>query len=194
MALLLPLLCIPHIIKTQNASKKKPFLVIAPREEKKSEAAVQKMGKSDKSKSKSSPSASESKKNDKKIFSISDSFRTKEHHNPGTLGYKHWTGWYYPTKFILSINGAEVINFDGKEFTRPNKEISCNPQEPLKIRFVWEFLHGRRHGWRSTDFKLDPAAKSIDLDFDWKDEWQVKIAQAKPIPESDKSNKSHEDK
>lgn len=119
---------------------------------------------------------------------IEDNFRVKEHKRPGTLGYKHWTGWYYPTKFILTINDIPVITFNGKEFTRPNKELTFDPSKPLKAHFVWEFLHGRKAGWRSTEFQLNPDAQSIFIGFDWKDQWQVIIDQAAPIAQSDKSS------
>lgn len=119
---------------------------------------------------------------------INDSFRPKERHQPGTLGYKHWTGWYYPSKFILSINGVEILSFDGYEFKRMRTELTFNPNEPLKTGFVWEFLGGRKAGWRSTDFELEPGADSIDIGFDWKDQWQVMIKNAHAIPESDRSS------
>lgn len=123
-----------------------------------------------------------------KTLPIEDNFRPKAHHVPGTLGYKHWTGWYYPTKFVLTINDMPVITFDGKEFTRPTKELTFDPNQPLKAHFVWEFLHGRRAGWRSTEFELNPEAKSIFVGFNWKDQWQVIIDQAAPIESSDRSS------
>jgi len=196
--LLLPLLGIPYILKSNSPAHKKRNLVMAP-------APVEKIiaieidttdtPKVKPFKAKTTKTAEKSaKKPATKTLPIEDSFRAKAHHQPGTLGYKHWTGWYYPTKFILTINDTEVINFDGKEFTRANEEITFNPAEPLKIHFLWEFLHGRRTGWRTTEFKLDASAKSIDIDFDWKDQWQIYIDHATPIASTDKGSKSHEDK
>ena len=123
-----------------------------------------------------------------KTLPVEDNFRIKERKRPGTLGYKHWTGWYYPTKFILTINDAPVITFNGHEFTRPTKELTFDSSKPLKAHFVWEFLNGKRAGWRTTEFELNPDVKSIFIGFDWKDEWQVIIDQATPIPESDQES------
>lgn len=154
--------------------------------------AQEKPNKKNQSSVKIAPQKSEAKneeaKSTMKTLPIEDNFKVKQHKIPGTLGYKHWTGWYYPTKFILTINESPVIVFDGKEFTRPTKELTFDASQPLKAHFVWEFLHGRKAGWRSTDFQLSPDAQSIFIGFDWKDPWQVIIDQAAPIAQSDKSS------
>lgn len=172
---------------TQLEEEKIPEQKVAPVQEQKA-PAPQVQPKSAKPAKKPKDSLKAKPKDEMITLPIEDNLRIKERKRPGTLGYKHWTGWYYPTKFILTINDKQVITFDGKEFTRPTKELTFNPKEPLKAHFVWEFLNGRKAGWRSTDFQLMPEAKSIYIGFDWKDQWQVIIDQAAPITKSDKSS------
>lgn len=205
MILLAPCLFVPFVVKTKNSKTKKSYLVAAPEyaqadqaeqiepDEKAVEAQSPKKNTAKSSKTKSNSKSSElskkdAKKSGKKTFAITDTFKDKERHQAGTLGYHKFFTWFYPTLFVLKINDIPVLSFDGKEYTRPNREITLDPNEPITAHFDWEFLHGRKKGWRTTDFKLDPSAQEIVISFDWKDTWQVKIDQAQPIPESDKSS------
>jgi hypothetical protein len=193
-ALLFSILCVPFVVKTKH----KKHLVTAPVEielqsdvskkvvEQQCKPSVEPVKKESK---KESALSQKTKKSQKKTFTISDAFRTRERGIPGTLGYKHWTGWHYPTKFIMKLNNVEILAFDGKEFTRKNATIDLDVQEPFVIHFDWEFLNGRRQGWRTITFKLDQNAQAIDLDFDWKDEWQVLVKQAKPVSSESSDNK-----
>lgn len=119
-----------------------------------------------------------------KKFKLQDDLTKK------SLGYKHWTGWYYPTSFILSFNGKEILTFDGREFDRVVDSITLDPSKLLKVRFDWEFLNGKRKGWRELEFKLNQNTDTIMFDFDWKDkESQILIDNAEVIStKSDKDN------
>jgi hypothetical protein len=113
------------------------------------------------------------------------------------FGYKHWTGTYYPSKFVLKFDNVVVLTFDGKEFQYPNNKIVINQDRILKTRFDWEFLGGRRSGWKEIEFKINENADKLDINFDWKSEqkdskndpWQLTISQAKPIKQRAAENK-----
>jgi len=98
-----------------------------------------------------------------------------------SLGYKHWTGWYYPTKWELKLNDELVLTFDGKEFTHVKRKITLDPTKPLKAYFDFEFLHGKRKGWKQVMYQVDPNANNLKIDFDWKEanDHQILISPAK---------------
>lgn len=113
------------------------------------------------------------------------------------FGYKHWTGTYYPSKFVLKFDNKVVLTFNGKEFQQPITKIAVNKDRILKARFDWEFLGGRRSGWKEIEFKINENADKLDLHFDWKSEqkdskddpWQLSIKQATPIKQNAAENK-----
>lgn len=108
-----------------------------------------------------------------------------------TLGYKHWTGWYYPSKWILTINGKEVLTFEGKVYDQRTKHITVDASKQLKARFDWEFLGGRRKGWKEIDYKINENADKLELSFNWKNEpWQLTISNTKPISTRSSDNKT----
>lgn len=111
-----------------------------------------------------------------------------------SLGYKHWSGRYYPSKFILKLNDVTVLTFNGKEITHVKDNISINPDKPLKAHFDFEFLGGRRHGWKEVMYQVDKNATSLNIDFDWKDpqDYQIILSPAKAL--SKKGGNNHDGK
>ncbi len=113
------------------------------------------------------------------------------------FGYKHWTGTYYPSNFVLKMDNKVVLTFNGKEFQYPTNKIALSKGQTLKARFDWAFLGGRRSGWKEIEFKINENADRLDLSFDWKSEqkdakndpWQLTIAQATPIKQTAAENK-----
>jgi len=111
-----------------------------------------------------------------------------------SFGYKHWSGRYYPSKFVLKFNDEVVLTFDGKEITHVKDKISINPDKPLKAHFDFEFLGGRRLGWKEVMYQIDKNANSVNIDFDWKDpqDYQIILSPAKPL--STKGGNNHDGK
>ena len=107
-----------------------------------------------------------------------------------SLGYKHWTGRYYPSLWVLKFDGTTVITFDGKEFTREKTSIVIDPEKPVKVHFDFEFLGGRRKGWKEVIYQIDKDANTIHIDFDWKEpkDDQILISPATPLSKSSHNN------
>ncbi len=93
--------------------------------------------------------------------------------NKDKLGYRHWGIWYYPSKFILSINGTPIENGTTKEINLASDNMT--------VRFDYEFLNGLRKGWREVIYMVDSSSASCNIDFNWKDNWQIIIDKAKPV-------------
>lgn len=89
------------------------------------------------------------------------------------LEYKHWTGTYEPTTFVLSINGKEI---------QPGTEERVTIQDNiLNVRFDYAFLNGKRSGAKIISFEIDNNTSKLDITFEWKDKWQVFIENATPV-------------
>jgi len=89
------------------------------------------------------------------------------------LKYKHWTGTYEPTTFVLSIND--------KEITSGSKEMVTTVDNILSVRFDYAFLNGKRKGAKIISFEVEENVKDLNITFNWKDKWQVLIDNAIPI-------------
>lgn len=76
------------------------------------------------------------------------------------LGYKYWGIKYHPSKFVLSVNGQEIEN-------ESTKIITLNPDQTIKVHYEYEFLNGRRKGWRETIYKVAENIDKINISFDW---------------------------
>lgn len=110
-------------------------------------------------------------------LNITDSLTKKK------LGYHHWTGWYYPSKWVLKFDNTEIMTFDGNDFDRLKNTIKIVPNKPVKVHFDYEFLGGRRYGWREVVYQFDCKTTAINLDFDWKSEgdYQILVTPAKVL-------------
>ena len=89
------------------------------------------------------------------------------------LKYKHWTGTYEPTTFVLSIND--------KEITSGSKEMVTIVDNILSVRFDYAFLNGKRKDAKIISFEVEENVKDLNITFNWKDKWQVLIDNAIPI-------------
>ncbi len=89
------------------------------------------------------------------------------------LKYKHWTGTYEPTTFVLSIND--------KEITSGSKEMVTIVDNILSVRFDYAFLNGKRNGAKIISFEVEENVKDLNITFNWKGKWQVLIDNAIPI-------------
>jgi len=90
------------------------------------------------------------------------------------LDYKHWTGTYHPTTFVMHANGIH-LDIEDKSF---EVEIVDNI---LVIRYDYAFLNVKRKGAKSVLFDIPTELEHCDINFNWKDEWQVLIDGADPI-------------
>jgi len=107
-----------------------------------------------------------------------------------TLAYKHWTGRYRPSSWVLKLNGKVVLTYNGREYEFKTKHLEIDPTKILKAHFDWEFLNGRRKGWKEIDYKVNQNADKLELAFDWKNEpWQLTIANTLPITTRSSDNK-----
>lgn len=97
------------------------------------------------------------------------------------LGYKHWGIWYHPSKFVVSFNG-KVVEQESKD------AITIPADGTLKVHYEYEFLGGIRKGWRALTYRVDAQAKHLDIDFNWKDEYPVKISNATPLSSDGKNS------
>jgi len=96
----------------------------------------------------------------------------KNNIKPIMLRYKHWSGTYEPTTFIITINGQKI-----RPNTKQNVTISNNQ---LDVRFNYAFLNGKRRGAKIVSFILNTNSSTLNFSFSWHDKWQVIIENATP--------------
>ena len=78
------------------------------------------------------------------------------------LQYKHWTGKYSPTKFLVTANGIPL---------EPGQTTSIMvTNNKLDLRFEHEFMNGKRSGDKTVPFTLKDDTIAIDLTFSWKED------------------------
>ncbi len=89
------------------------------------------------------------------------------------LTYKHWTGKYEPSTFVVSIDGQTI---------EQNKEYNILVTDStLKVRYDYSFINGMRKGAKIIKFQLEKNAVDLLITFSWNDEWRVIIDQATPV-------------
>lgn len=88
------------------------------------------------------------------------------------LGYKHWTGRYFPTKFVITFNGVPIENGS-------SNSVTIDANKKLIVKHEYEFLNGRRAGWRQIEFEVQQSATELDVTFNWLHENHVIIDKAK---------------
>ncbi|MDR3550300.1 MAG: hypothetical protein P4L31_02720 [Candidatus Babeliales bacterium] len=106
------------------------------------------------------------------------------------LAYKYLFVHYSPSKWILKLDGTPVLTFDGKHLTQVKNSISINPEKPIAARFDFEFLGGRRLGWKEVMYQIDKNVDAIHINFDWKDpeDDQILISPAKALSKKGHNN------
>ena len=91
------------------------------------------------------------------------------------LKYKHWSGTYEPSTFIIQVNEKEI---------EPSTQKSISMIDGiLEVRFDYAFLNGKRKGAKIIVFEVDNDIVDLDITFNWKNKWQVLIDNAKPVKE-----------
>jgi hypothetical protein len=89
------------------------------------------------------------------------------------VSYKHWTGKYKPTTFVISVNGQHIE--PGQE-----KEVAINSDEELKVRYDYSFANGYKTGAKEVAFDINETTKKADISFSWDDEWRIQIENGIP--------------
>lgn len=96
-----------------------------------------------------------------------------------TLGYKHFTGTYFPSSFIMTVDGKKIATHDDlgttiyrtATITRPSNNI-------VTINYSFEFkAFGKtyRKAKRKLEFEIDPTQATVDLLFSWKAKEHVQL-------------------
>lgn len=89
------------------------------------------------------------------------------------LTYKHWTGKYEPSTFVMKIDGQTI---------EQDKEYDIIVTDNiLKVRYDYSFINGMRKGAKIIKFQLEKNAVDLLITFSWNDEWRVIINQATPV-------------
>jgi len=91
---------------------------------------------------------------------------------PYMLRYKHWSGTYEPTTFVITINGQKIRPHTQYKITIINNQ--------LDVRFDYAFLNGKKKGAKIVRFTLNTNRSALNLSFSWHDKWQVIIENATP--------------
>lgn len=114
--------------------------------------------------------------------------------NKKSLAYKYLFIHYSPSKWTLKLDGNPVLTFDGKHLTQVKNSITIDPEKPLAARFDFEFLGGKKFGWKEVMYQIDKNADAIHIQFDWKDpkDDQILISPAKALSKTGHNN--HEGK
>jgi len=86
------------------------------------------------------------------------------------LPYKHWTGTYTPSTFVVSVNGQK-IDTGGK------KDVPII-DDVLEVRYDYDF--GPRKGAEVATFAVDDGARELSMTFSWKNDWRISIDKATP--------------
>lgn len=110
----------------------------------------------------------------------------KNNIEPAMLRYKHWSGTYKPTTFVITINGQEIKPNTQQDITITNNQLA--------VRFDYAFLNGKRKGAKIVSFTVNTNKPTLNLSFSWDDKWQVIIDNATPCQvkkESFNSDTSH---
>ncbi|MDP3889205.1 MAG: hypothetical protein Q8Q25_01525 [bacterium] len=88
------------------------------------------------------------------------------------IGYKHWSGTYKPSTFVLKINDIRID--PGTE-----KAIAVT-DDVLNVRYDYSFKNGYHTGAKKVTFELDKKTKIASVTFSWKNKWHVIIDTAIP--------------
>ena len=89
------------------------------------------------------------------------------------LTYKHWTGKYEPSTFVMKIDGQTI---------EQDKEYDIIVTDNiLEVRYDYSFINGIRKGAKIIKFQLEKNAVDLLITFSWNDEWRVIIDQATPV-------------
>ncbi len=96
----------------------------------------------------------------------------KNNIEPAMLHYKHWSGTYQPTTFVITINGQEIKPETQYDITITNNQLA--------VRFDYAFLNGKKKGAKIVSFTVNTNKPTLNLSFSWDDKWQVIIDNATP--------------
>ncbi len=91
---------------------------------------------------------------------------------PHMLTYKHWTGTYEPSTFILKVN--DQVLEPGKQ-----KTITIE-DDTLNVRYDYAFLGGMRKGAKEIEFEVEKNTNQVDVSFSWDNKWRVIADHADP--------------
>ena len=92
------------------------------------------------------------------------------------LKYKHWSGTYEPSTFVMHVNEKEIE-------LGTQKSIPMIDNGIIEVRFDYAFLNGKRKGAKIVVFEVDNDIVDLNITFNWKNKWQVIIDNAKPVKE-----------
>ncbi len=92
------------------------------------------------------------------------------------LKYKHWSGTYEPSTFVMHVNKKEIEPGTQKSIPMIDNGI-------IEVRFDYAFLNGKRKGAKIVVFEVDNDIVDLNITFNWKNKWQVIIDNAKPVKE-----------
>ncbi len=88
------------------------------------------------------------------------------------LGYKHWTGTYYPNTFALRVNN--ILLEQNKKTVVPVTDNTCT------VRIDYSFVNGRRTGGIVATYKFDTNIPIHICTFtSWHDDERLVISDAK---------------
>ena len=91
------------------------------------------------------------------------------------LKYKHWSGTYEPSTFVIHVNEKEI---------EPGTQKSIPMIDGIiEVRFDYAFLNGKRKGAKIIVFEVNNDIVDLNITFNWRDKWQVLIDNAKPVEE-----------
>jgi len=91
------------------------------------------------------------------------------------LKYKHWSGTYEPSTFVIQVNEKKI---------EPGTQKSIPMIDGIiEVRFDYAFLNGKRKGAKIIVFEVDNDIVDVNITFNWKNKWQVLIDNAKPVEE-----------
>jgi len=78
------------------------------------------------------------------------------------LTYKHWTGSYAPTTFVITI-GENQISYN------ETTQIEIGTEKNIVIRYDYSFVNGYKTGSREIEFIISPEKSDYVLRFAWQE-------------------------
>jgi len=78
------------------------------------------------------------------------------------LTYKHWSGSYEPTTFVITISGNPISYNE-------TAQVEIENQESILIRYDYSFVNGYKKGSREIEFTISPEKNDYILSFSWKE-------------------------
>lgn len=119
------------------------------------------------------PTSPITKQNETKTATQLQTITIKNDIEPSMLQYKHWTGTYKPSIFVITINGQTIEQ--GKEY-----QVTAT-DNMLEIGYNYSFMNGMRTGAKIVKFQIEKNTEPLNLTFSWDNEWRVIIDHATPL-------------